>query len=765
MPSGVGDVLGSRGRWARLGVTVLTVAAALVATPSPPAGAAVPTFWFCEAVPPGSSGFADVGDAGDHARNVECLRGGGFASGLNPTTFDPRGTVSRAQMATFIAQLIDVANALDPPGGPEIRDLPTDGADAFTDDEDTGRHEANINRLAAAGIVRGVGDGRFDPTGRVSRAQMATFIASALAFVRGSALTVGPDAFGDDDGIPGGHEPNINRLSSAGIVDGTAARTYDARGTVSRAQMATFVIRAMSYLSERGLVTPLPVPEPNRRVFSSATGVSIVPLDPTTAIGRTEVTFTGFGTTGAVDVALHDCAEVERLPDGEIVVANVFFRGEARTGVSTAARPAATAEAMDITSVQGVEQAEGAALVTDVRVAGDRVRVELESEVGESDCAFVVAWNDTEADDTVELWPRSNRPAEPYGVAGPIVFAAPEAPTGTVLTHNVLYADPTDVQGHAGIIVTRQHSYYWDLDDTFSELVDPTTPLPMATFEALISPGDNIEVRGADGAEYSRTAPNRLQVNGDEAGPRSSPPWTTATTVDAGESNPFGATVTVAAAPGPYRVATYCVHMYSANVFRADAEQDVFLRTQCGLDPDGELDRDGSTRDFFVDGLFPGRYVFYGQACGRLGCAPPGPGSAPVVVARGPIGSPVSTSVTFADVDGDARMSTADLLSLTFDVDMAAPADGDRMTVNVGPMYGEVICGTNAVCRLGADGRTITLALTGAPTNVRRPAGAPDVGFPYGVTHAVNRAGPNGGFTDASARMPWALPTSPDTTF
>jgi hypothetical protein len=667
-------------------------------------------------------------------------------------------------MASFVAQMIDIANALDPPSGPTVPDLPSNPPDAFTDDGNTGRHEANINRLAAAGIVRGVGGGRFDPTGQVSRAQMATFIAAALAFVRGGEMVLGPDAFVDDDGIPGGHEPNINRLANADIVDGTAAATYGASGTVSRAQMATFVIRAMSYLSQRGRVTPLPAPEPERRAFSSATAVSIVTLDPESGIASTEVDFTGFGATGSVDVALLACSEVERLGDGGIVVADRFFRSEAPAGLSSAASGSGqVAASMDITSVQGIAQAQDTGLVSNVRVVGDRVRVALESEVRESDCAYLVAWVDSEADDAVELWSRSNRPAEAYGVAGPIVFAGGEAPDGTILDHEVVYVDATDTQGHAGFAVTRHHTYFWDLDDTFNDGGGTGAPLTAAAFEALISSGDSVELDGPDGPEYSRTGSNHLQVNADVAGPQSAPPWTSAVTVDPGESRVQAAWVTVAPITTAFRVTHYCAHLYSATAFPTDPEQGISFGMQCGFDPDGEIDRDGSTREFVFDGLFPGVYVFYGQACGTRGCAPPGPRSVPVTVSRAPIGSPLSTTATFVDTDGDADLSPTDLLSFTFDGPMAAPLDGDLVTVRAGGSFADLVCGTSAVCQRSADDRTITLALTAVPVPERRGVGATAASFPYGVTDVVNRAGPNGGFTDASGRLPWDLPVSPDT--
>ena len=69
--------------------------------------------------------------------------------------YDPTGTVTRAQMATFVARALDVAADLAADGA-DLQALPDDGPDAFPDDDGLEPHEASIDRLAAAGIVVGL---------------------------------------------------------------------------------------------------------------------------------------------------------------------------------------------------------------------------------------------------------------------------------------------------------------------------------------------------------------------------------------------------------------------------------------------------------------------------------------------------------------------------------------------------------------------------------------------------------------------------------
>jgi hypothetical protein len=276
---------GGSARRAALGA----VAAALVvlAGPAPRAGAAINTGAFCANVPAGQSGFTDIAGATPHVRNIECLKGSEVTSGATPTSFDPAAGVARGQMAAFLARAIDRANELDAPGAPNIPSLPSSAPDFFSDDDGT-VHERSINRLRQAGIVSGQTATTFAPTGIVTRGQMATFVAQALAYVRGAPLPSGPDAFTDDVGNH--HETNINRLANADIVDGTGPTTFDPDRLVVRSQMASFLVQSLADLHADGLIAVLPTPSrtgaitsigPDSYMFTSGNESFYVPYDST----------------------------------------------------------------------------------------------------------------------------------------------------------------------------------------------------------------------------------------------------------------------------------------------------------------------------------------------------------------------------------------------------------------------------------------------------------------------------------------------------
>jgi hypothetical protein len=166
------------------------------------------------------------------------------ANGTGPGTYNPSGQVNRGQMASFIARMIDAT----------VAGLPAATGDHF-DDDNGNAHEANINRLAEAGIVGGRDDGTYGPNDPVTRAQMATFLVRAYEYV-GPRLTATSDWFPDDDG--NAHEDNINKAADAGFTGGRSDGTYGPNEPVRRDQMASFLARVLDLLVEGGFATTPP---------------------------------------------------------------------------------------------------------------------------------------------------------------------------------------------------------------------------------------------------------------------------------------------------------------------------------------------------------------------------------------------------------------------------------------------------------------------------------------------------------------------------
>jgi CSLREA domain-containing protein len=172
--------------------------------------------------------FTDIGSS-LFKKDIEWLYANGITKGCAATLYCPLESVTRDQMASFIAREFH---------------LPSTATDYFTDDE-TSSHEADINRLAASGITAGCTPTTFCPTAAVSRDQMASFLARATEITAGA----GRDYFNDDNGNT--HEANIDRTAAAGISTGCGSYKYCPTASVTRGQMAAFL---------RRVVTPVPPP-------------------------------------------------------------------------------------------------------------------------------------------------------------------------------------------------------------------------------------------------------------------------------------------------------------------------------------------------------------------------------------------------------------------------------------------------------------------------------------------------------------------------
>ncbi len=207
----------------------------------------------CEESAQDADHFVDVDATHTHATAINCLWAYGIVQGQvadDGFAYSPGSDVTREQMASFIAAMIDQLPN-------EVYALP--GADAepdFTDAaEISSAHAANVDRLQQAGIISGYGDGTFRPGVSIDRAQMATFIAQAIERVIDDELMRAEGEPFED--VSGTHQANIEKLTQLGIVQGQTRTTYGPHAPTSRAQMATMVARSLDYFVFEGLLEPV----------------------------------------------------------------------------------------------------------------------------------------------------------------------------------------------------------------------------------------------------------------------------------------------------------------------------------------------------------------------------------------------------------------------------------------------------------------------------------------------------------------------------
>jgi Leucine Rich Repeat len=185
---------------------------------------------FAGELPPGGTFSDDNGNV--HEGNIEAIAAQGITNGCNPPANDrfcPDAVVSRGQMAALLGRALN---------------LPATSTDFFSDDDGT-LFEADINRLAAAGITRGCDPPASDaycPEADVTRGEMAAFLVRAFEY----SDTGGGGAFVDTGGSV--FAGDIDRLAAAGVTKGCNPPDNDRYcpdDEVQRDQMASFLARAL----------------------------------------------------------------------------------------------------------------------------------------------------------------------------------------------------------------------------------------------------------------------------------------------------------------------------------------------------------------------------------------------------------------------------------------------------------------------------------------------------------------------------------------
>lgn len=224
--------------------------------------------------------FADIGSGTIHGEAVACVWAYGITSGDfigGEQRFSPASTVTREQMASFIARLLDHITD-------DVYDLPPEGQQSYDDAGDISiAHRASVSRLTEAGILRGYGDGTFRPLHPVNREQMATYIATTIEAVIDAELPRGA-AFDD---VADTHQASIEKLAAAGIATGTGQGNFSPRDPIRRQQMASFLARTLDHLVAAEALEPLSFDPGGDAAMLGLTDIEVAAHD-----GYDRVTFT-----------------------------------------------------------------------------------------------------------------------------------------------------------------------------------------------------------------------------------------------------------------------------------------------------------------------------------------------------------------------------------------------------------------------------------------------------------------------------------------
>lgn len=175
------------------------------------------------------------GDTAGHwaEASIERWSGYGIIQGSNGK-FDPDGQLTCAQLATILARLLK---------------LPAAKAAGFIDNPADAWYYDAINRCAAAGILKGNGDGTVTPNASITRERAMVMLARALGIEPLSR----PDLsrYADAAHVSPYAQGYLAALIEAGIVGGVTADRLAPQDNITRAATVTILDRAIQTYADK----------------------------------------------------------------------------------------------------------------------------------------------------------------------------------------------------------------------------------------------------------------------------------------------------------------------------------------------------------------------------------------------------------------------------------------------------------------------------------------------------------------------------------
>ena len=152
--------------------------------------------------------------------------------------FDPNGQLTCAQLATILARLLKLPAAKDA---------------GFTDNDPAAWYYDAINRCAAAGILKGNGDGTVTPNAPITRERSIVMLARALGIEPLSRADL--SKYADAAQVSAYAQGYLAAMIKAGIVSGVTADRLAPQDNINRASTVTILDRAIGTYADKDGMT------------------------------------------------------------------------------------------------------------------------------------------------------------------------------------------------------------------------------------------------------------------------------------------------------------------------------------------------------------------------------------------------------------------------------------------------------------------------------------------------------------------------------
>ena len=174
-------------------------------------------------------GYVDVGPGRWSKGSVDYVSGKGLMNGVGEGRFDPTGPMTRAMVVTVLWRIA---------GEPDA------DACTFSDVPSGAWYSAAVAWAESTGVVTGVGGGKFAPSGKITREQLATILYRYCGFKKLDVSEKGDvSVFSDRDRIDSWATEAVRWAVGIGLIRGVTDDTVDPLGNATREQVAAILER------------------------------------------------------------------------------------------------------------------------------------------------------------------------------------------------------------------------------------------------------------------------------------------------------------------------------------------------------------------------------------------------------------------------------------------------------------------------------------------------------------------------------------------
>lgn len=196
----------------------------------------------------------------------------------------------------------------------------------FTDTTDV-----NVQKMGALGVVSGVGDGRFNPNGLLTR-ETAAVILVRLANALGANLNKSAPTFADNDSISSWAYEQVGQVQAAGLMGGIGNNQFSPQGTYTREQSVVTIMRMQDI---QPTVSELEIQEKNIELLIGGSKT----ITPTIIAANTANKQLTWSSSNSQIVAVNQTGHITAVDVGTATITVVASNGVSANCIVTVIKP------------------------------------------------------------------------------------------------------------------------------------------------------------------------------------------------------------------------------------------------------------------------------------------------------------------------------------------------------------------------------------------------------------------------------------------